>query len=325
MQIILVPDKDGKKSHHTCLTTRFVLGLALTSWLVLPLVVGAGAYQIGANLTNLRTLTVRQQAEEPHDLAIESESVAQLRQAVRDQMHDIEEIRSAAESHFDAVGLRLGGLQAQVMRINALGERLTALAGLDDGEFDFDVPPPLGGPAASDQLGDLDHSDLVQSLDDLSMQAKVSHAQLEVLETLLMERDLQREIEPVGWPSEGGWISSSYGYRRDPFTGRKAFHNGVDIANKAKAKIKAIGGGIVTIVRDDPGYGTMVEVSHGNGYVTRYAHLLEANVGVGRRVERGDAIGIVGSTGRSTGIHLHFELLRGGKPVNPRNYLKIAG
>ncbi|MDH3689918.1 MAG: M23 family metallopeptidase [Gammaproteobacteria bacterium] len=139
-----------------------------------------------------------------------------------------------------------------------------------------------------------------------------------------MKRDLQREIEPVGWPTKGGWVSSSYGYRRDPFTGQKTFHRGVDIANHPNAEIKAIAAGIATVIRDDPGYGLLLEVNHGGGYATRYAHLMESKVHVGERVEKGQVIGVVGSTGRSTGAHLHFEVLKEGKAVNPREYLKTT-
>lgn len=321
MQIILVPDSDGKKGHHTCLTPQFVLGLVLALSLVVPLAVGAGAYKITQELGAVKA---RHQRDMRDQVDSDSDGVAYWGGFIQEQMLKIDETRRVADSHFDALGLRVGALQAQIMRINALGERLTALAGLDGAEFNFGQPPPVGGPATLDQLSELDHPDVVQSLSDLSIQAEASRAQLEVLLTLLMERDFEKKNEPAGWPAEGGWISSSYGHRRDPFTGRKAFHRGVDIANKPDAAITAIAAGIVTTVKKDPGYGLMVDVNHGNGYVTRYAHLMEANVKVGDRVTKGGTIGIVGSSGRSTGTHLHFEVRRDGKHLNPQEYLKTA-
>jgi murein DD-endopeptidase MepM/ murein hydrolase activator NlpD len=139
-----------------------------------------------------------------------------------------------------------------------------------------------------------------------------------------MDRDLQSKQYPKGRPVQDGWISSGFGYRNDPFNGKRAFHSGVDIAAKSGAPIKVVAAGVVTTSKVEPGYGVTVEVNHGKGYSTRYAHVLESKVKAGERVERGDVIATVGSTGRSTGAHLHFEVLRNGESVNPRKYLRAS-
>ena len=123
---------------------------------------------------------------------------------------------------------------------------------------------------------------------------------------------------PTGWPTEGGWVSSGFGQRSDPFTGRTAIHEGVDIASRFGSTIKAMGGGVVSYAGDKDGYGCTVEINHGNGYTTRYAHCKSTLVRVGDRVTKGQGVALVGTTGRSTGPHLHFEVLRDGKASQSR-------
>jgi murein DD-endopeptidase MepM/ murein hydrolase activator NlpD len=226
--------------------------------------------------------------------------------------------REDLQQNLDALALRLGQMNAHVVRLDALGSRLTQMAGLSDGEFDFDTVPARGGPEELTlDLGSNDIASLVGALDQLDSQLADRSRQLVVLEDLLMNRRLADEIHPEGRPVNSGYISSSYGERNDPFTGRRAFHKGVDFAGREGNDIVAVASGIVTWAGDRDGYGEMVEHNHRNGYTTRYAHNAENLVGVGDTVRRGDVIARMGDTGRATGPNLHFEVLRDGKTVNP--------
>jgi murein DD-endopeptidase MepM/ murein hydrolase activator NlpD len=230
--------------------------------------------------------------------------------------------RDALQRNLDALALRLGQLNAHVVRLDALGARLTQMAGLADGEFDFSSTPPLGGPEVLLPESDPNVIDsLVEALNVLDSQISDRSRQLGVLEDLLLDRKLADEIHPEGRPVNSGYVSSSFGDRSDPFTGRAAFHKGIDFAGREGNDIVAVASGVVTWAGDRYGYGEMVEVNHGNGYVTRYAHNAENLVSVGATVKRGDVIARMGDTGRATGPNLHFEVLRDGQAVDPRTFI----
>jgi Membrane proteins related to metalloendopeptidases len=159
-------------------------------------------------------------------------------------------------------------------------------------------------------------------LDDLTRQIKDRERQLSVLESMISTRNLSHQIVPGGRPVTQGWISSYFGHRADPFTGRKAFHRGVDFAGPAGAQVVAVASGVVTYTKERFGYGKTVEINHGNGYVTRYAHNQRVLVNVGDTVKKGQPIALIGSTGRSTGPHLHFEVLKQGRAVDPMSFVK---
>ena len=146
-------------------------------------------------------------------------------------------------------------------------------------------------------------------------------AQLGVLEQLILQRDLRRQIVPEGRPVQRGFLSSGYGLRQDPLSGATAFHRGVDFAGNAGDAVIAVGAGVVTFAGYKQGYGYLVDVTHGDGYVTRYAHNSRVLVQQGDTVARGQKLAVMGSSGRSTGPHVHFEVLRNGRPVNPLSYL----
>lgn len=226
----------------------------------------------------------------------------------------------------NALTARLGALQAQVIRLNALGKRLVDMAGLENGEFDFASPPPQGGPEQPAALEEqpLPLPGLESSVDALNQQLENRHQQLSVLEMLFMNRNLLDEVLPGGRPVSDGWLSSYFGYRTDPFTGLRAHHDGVDIAGKLGEPIVSVAAGIVTFSGKRAGYGNLVEINHGNGFVTRYGHNSTNLVSVGETVNKGQAVALMGSTGRSTGPHVHFEVWRGGKVVNPLKYLSAA-
>ena len=163
---------------------------------------------------------------------------------------------------------------------------------------------------------------ILTALDSLSVQLQDRQQQLNVLEDFLLNRRLREEAYPEGRPVTSGYISSRFGNRTDPFTGRAAFHKGVDFAGREGAKVVAVASGVVIWTGDRSGYGQMVEVNHGNGYVTRYAHNSESLVALGDTVKRGQEIALMGETGRATGPNLHFELLRNGRVVDPLPYIR---
>jgi len=226
----------------------------------------------------------------------------------------------------NALTSRLGALQAHVLRLDALGKRLVDLAGLKKGEFDFDAPPPQGGPEQPAALDDqaMPLPSLVQSIEAFDQQLGDREQQLNVLATLLMKRNLLQEVFPAGRPIAGGWISSYFGYRTDPFNGLREFHQGVDLAGKLGDPVMAVAAGVVTFAGKRFGYGNLVEINHGNGFVTRYAHNAAVEVRAGETVSKGQVVALMGSTGRSTGPHVHFEVWRDGQVVDPLKYLNAA-
>lgn len=229
-----------------------------------------------------------------------------------------------AKDSLNALALRLGQLQAHVVRLDALGERLTSMAKLDKGEFDFEHPPARGGPDSGAQSVPMKVPDFVAQLNELSAELDDRGQKLSVLESLIMNRKLHAEVMPAGRPVKHGWLSSYYGMRTDPFTGRLAFHSGMDFAGKMGSDVIAVAAGVVTYAGKRAGYGNLVEIDHGNGYATRYGHNSKILVHVGETVKKGQVIAKMGSTGRSTGPHVHFEVLINGHPVNPKKYVQAS-
>lgn len=244
------------------------------------------------------------------------------------QRDEILEAKRVAEENLNALTLRLGQMQAHVIRLDALGQRLTRIAGLDSGEFDFSNPPAQGGPDEGETSDLASESvalpDFMTQLDELSAQLKDREEQLNVLETLFIDRNLQARVLPAGRPVTKGWISSKFGIRTDPFSGKPAWHKGIDLAAKEDSGMIAVAAGVVTWAGKRYGYGNLVEINHGKGYVTRYGHGKSVLVKVGDTVEKGQVIGTVGSTGRSTGPHVHFEVWLEGKAVDPMKYVQAA-
>ena len=305
MELILLSKGRGHLAHLRLTSRRVWLGL-----MGIGLLGSAGAFYGGFKAaTHFGTVNpVNQVAAWRADLA-EQEAV-------------LEATRQAARHNLDALALRLGQMNAHVVRLDALGQRLTQMAGLEDGEFDFAATPSLGGPEEVVSRGDLAQvSGLVSALDGLGSRLEDRQEQLGVLEAFLLNRKLRDEVLSEGRPVSTSYISSNFGNRTDPFTGRAAFHKGVDFAGRAGADVVAVASGVVIWSGDRYGYGEMVEVNHGNGFVTRYAHNNENLVVVGDTVKRGEIIATMGATGRATGPNLHFEVLRNGQVVNPLTYI----
>ena len=247
--------------------------------------------------------------------------IADLRQLTNEHHAQIDHDRTIARNHLDALALRLGRMQAQLMRLDALGDRLVTQADLDASEFDFSIAPPVGGPHDSTALTATTVPDFLGMLDELDLAVADRSQKLGVLEQLIMSRNLTERIMPSGQAVEKGLLSSKFGKRIDPFTGKMEQHKGIDIAGKEGSDVLATGDGVVIWSGARSGYGNLVEIDHGNGIITRYGHNKALLVEVGDTVRKGQPIALMGSTGRSTGPHVHIEVLRDGKQVNPSQYL----
>jgi murein DD-endopeptidase MepM/ murein hydrolase activator NlpD len=303
MNVIFVGRQTGRVKQFD-LRHPLVVAVAV---LVVVAVVG-GAFSIGMSLGQ------RQDAPDPlHQLGGWSTAILQ-------QQAQIEEVRRAFQEKVNALALRVGQMDASVIRLDALGSRLVHMANLNDGEFDFAKPPPQGGEGGADgepaQLPNLN-----AMVDRLQGELSSREQQLGVLENLILTRELNKQVYPAGSPVQTGWISSYFGDRPDPFTGFTEFHRGVDIAAPQGTHVDAVAAGLVTWAGPRSGYGNMVQINHGNGLSTRYCHNEKLLVKVGDLVSKGETIALLGSTGRSTGPHLHFEVLKNGAEVNPLPYI----
>lgn len=253
-----------------------------------------------------------------------SVSGSALKSSIEEQRKDWEQNKKLTREHLNVLALKLGELQSHIVRLNALGERLTKMGKFDAEEFDFKKTPARGGADSSSVDKFVELSELVEELDTLARVIEDREIKLGVMEELIMNRELQKEVYPSGQPVKGGYISSEYGERLDPFTGSRTFHDGVDIAGRPGTKVAAVGSGIVIFSGEKQGYGKVVKIHHGNGFITLYAHNQRLTVQVGDYVSKGQQIATVGSTGRSTGPHLHFEVQLNGATVDPRTYLQAS-
>lgn len=230
----------------------------------------------------------------------------------------IEETRLTAKSDLDAYAAHIGQMQAHVTRLNALGQRLIMMSGLDAGEFDFNSAPAFGGPHEVGDGASIDFDNLMKTLNE---QLDSREQQLTLLEEVIMQNEIMKEARPTGRPISKGWISSYYGKRTDPFTGKLEMHKGMDFASKLGSAINAVASGVVTWSGERYGYGNLVEINHGNGYSTRYGHNAELLVNVGDSVEKGQLIARMGSSGRSTGPHVHLEVLLNNVQIDPKKFV----
>lgn len=243
---------------------------------------------------------------------------AMLRAQVRDQQAQIDATRRDAQREINALAARMGELQAEANRLNALGERLTRIGQLQDGEFDFNKPVGQGG---AGPVRDMPKAELSIGMAKLDSQFKASGEQLSVLESLLFNRQLDMNAVPSRAPIANSYITSGFGGRADPFNGGSAFHKGIDFEADVGDPVLAVADGVVSYSGVRSGYGNVVEVDHGNGYVTRYAHNSRLLLKVGELVRAGQEVAKAGSTGRSTGAHVHFEVWENGRVVNPVKFL----
>lgn len=248
--------------------------------------------------------------------------MASWEQRLAEQQESLEEVRRNARAEVDALTARLADLQGRVTRIDALGRKLINVSNIDASEFDFDSRPGMGGPTGTTPGRSYEVEELSDAIESLDERLENRERQLAVLEDVLMERELNAATIPAGEPIGKGWMSSPYGHRQDPITGKRAWHDGVDFAGRMGSPVLAVAAGVVTFAGERWGYGKMVEVTHGSGYVTRYAHALNVTVEEGQVVRRGDQVAEMGSSGRSTGPHVHLEVLKNGDSVNPWKYVQ---
>ena len=242
-----------------------------------------------------------------------------LQAKVAQQQTELAQAQRASQAQVNALAARLGELQAQATRLNALGERLTQMGKLKDGEFDFDEPVGVGG--GDEPVNDMPVQSLKQDLGQLEQQFYASGQQLNVLASLIFDHQLEQNSVPSRMPIRNTYITSGFGGRADPFDGGSAFHKGVDFHANVGDPVMSVADGVVSYAGVRGGYGNVVEVDHGNGYVTRYAHNSRLVVKVGDLVRAGQQVAKAGSSGRSTGAHVHFEVWADGRVVNPRKFL----
>jgi len=263
----------------------------------------------------------------PEGALLPAKVVSQWDSQLQQQRGELVTARAKAGEDANALSRRIAELQAYVMRLDAAGSRMTQIAHIDPSEFNFDKPPPMGGPEvqlANQPAQPVALADVLSSLDQLQQQLSDRERQMRVLEDLLLAGRMEKEIRPSGWPISGGYISSGFGIRTDPFTGMRDYHPGIDFAAPEGSEVMSVAAGIVTEAGERNGYGNLVEIDHGNGYVTRYGHNEKILVKVGDRVRKGQAVALIGSTGRSTGPHVHFEVVLNGTVVNPEQYIEAA-
>ena len=230
-------------------------------------------------------------------------------------------LKKGVQNDLDAMTLQIGQLMAQSTRLNAMGSRLTAATDINMEDFDLNTMPGMGG-ADLELTGDENTPETVYaSLFSLQNSFAQQQEQFDVLSRLLNEQSIEENVTPHMMPLESGWISSYYGKRIDPFTGQQASHSGMDYSGAYKSKIRAAADGVVVWAGPRGSYGRMVEIDHGNGFMTRYAHAEKVNVELGQRVTAGDHIATMGKTGRATSEHLHFEVLKNGHKVNPLPFI----
>lgn len=249
--------------------------------------------------------------------------IAKTQQKYQQQAEEVVVLRHETELKIAAFASKVGMMQAEINRLNLLGDELAKSSSLTRGEFDFTVKPAIGGPIETDSSYTVDLQALLNEMDLLSLELNNRSQQLSLLETMLLNHNITDEAVLAGRPvtQRGSWLSSPYGIRNDPFTGKAAMHKGIDFAGKNGMNIIATGAGVVTWSGKRSGYGLMVEINHGNGITTRYAHAQEVIAQEGDVVGKGQTIAIMGSTGRSTGPHVHYEVLKSGRQIDPKRYV----
>ncbi len=235
----------------------------------------------------------------------------------------------SSQVHLDAYAKELGELQARMMRLDAQNKRLAKLAGEKDNQvtnknslrsFKGYETANVGGPLV--RARPMTEPDLQAAIQELTEAVDARDDYLSTLEAKILQKSVLKDMLPNSSPVEAAFNSSSYGWRIDPFNGNKAFHEGLDFTANTGTPIRAAADGIVTTAEHSPAYGKIVKIEHGSGLETRYAHASKLLVKPGERVVKGQIVAEVGSTGRSTGPHLHYEIRLNGNSLDPRKYLQ---
>ncbi len=306
MNVIVFPASGNKPIRLQLNRRRRMVLAGIAAALVIG--IGAAGFIVGSSFS----VADRQALERLSDLAA----------VIETQRDELGEIQRRNQLDLNALALRLGDLQARSTRVEALGERLTQIGHLDDGEFDFGAPPPIGGPEEAASFADFGEVDLAAEILGFERRIDYQERQLSVLERLIADREIERNLRPAGWPINQGWLSSGFGQRTDPFTAEPSVHYGIDFSGPDSADVLAVAAGVVTWAGKRPGYGLTVDIDHGNDYVTRYAHNRKNLVSAGQRVQAGQNVALMGSTGRATSPHVHFEVWYQGRRINPTQLVR---
>jgi len=253
------------------------------------------------------------------------DSISEMQQQLVVQQQQLDNGRQQADNSVATLAAKLAHMRARMLRLDALGEQLTQIAELEDGEFDFSSSPGLGGPETFSLVGNQRPVDIQINLaslySELQQALNQRESQLLLLQSMLADQELSSQRKLTGRPITKGWMSSPFGMRTDPFHGDQRWHAGVDFAGRHGSDIIAVGSGVVTWSGEKSGYGLMVELNHSDGFVTRYAHNDENIAELGSVVNKGDVIAKMGTSGRSTGPHVHFEVFKNGRVVDPATYI----
>lgn len=252
---------------------------------------------------------------------IDSPTLRSLVLSVQAEEH--QKTQSYLRDSLNAMAVRMGQMQAQLLRLDSVGARLAELSGIKPQEFLFNQNPGRGGVASSLPSQEMSLLEVSNKIHEMSLILDDRADKFGALDSVLMQDRLKKKMLPSVMPVSTKWYSSGFGVRIDPFTGRSVFHEGVDFTAATGTPIVAAAGGVVVYSGFHSEYGNMIDVDHGNDLVSRYAHASKRMVKVGQVVVRGQKIAEVGSTGRSTGPHLHFEVRHKGLPQNPSRFLKM--
>lgn len=309
MNIIIVTEHGGTSKAVNLSSPWLITGLV--GILLLPIIAALLTWQ----------LTSSPASSDGNLAALDYEALWQ--QSAQEYELSADYIKEESRVQLEHMTQQLGSLQTRLSRLDALGERITELADLSDGEFDFNTDPGMGGPELPSSTSAHEGDSVQDILDRLSARVEDRTQQLHLLEELMLNRKLDANAALDFTPVLDGYISSGFGRRTDPITRRIAVHSGLDFAAPRGTPIHAVGAGVVTFSGRHGAYGNMVEISHVGGYKTRYAHAHELQVKKGDLVKKGEQIATVGSTGRSTGPHLHLEVYRNGMAIDPARFLAL--
>ena len=244
---------------------------------------------------------------------------------INSQRAELDEIQQQTLAKNDALAQQLSRMQGRLWRVEALAQHMRDASGIQADEFNFDQPPAQGGPLA-EEAQEFAWVDLQTQLNQLALQLGRREKELTILDEVIVERQRSLQIQLSGRPIVKGWLSSAFGNRTDPITGQPAWHAGIDFAGSQGSDVIAVASGVVVFADRRDGYGKLVEIHHGDGIASRYGHHDKLLVKPGQIVKKGDVIGLMGSSGRSTGPHVHFEVLRNGRAIDPTRFVSdIAG
>ena len=306
MKIIILKDRVANNSSFFLSGKKMLAAGVLL--LAVPMVVGAMSYWLSA----VADRSINHFSDIEYRVSVESR--------VHEQQAEIHKTRDYVRKHMDVLGRRIGSLQAQVSRINAVEQRIADSSGIDLNDFIFGTEPPIGGAPLSDDV-DSQEVDIVNAIVEIEKELAQRESEIAAVDFLISRKNLESQQTPTGWPVKGGWVSSSFGSRMHPMTGKKQFHRGVDIPGKEGAQVLAVAKGVVIRSEKSGNYGWLVEIDHGDNYTTLYSHNKRNLVQQGETILKGQAIAEIGSTGQSTGPHVHFEVSKNKRNINPVKYL----